>query len=156
MCDHCNYSQLMESSGLEPTANRLKVFEVIGNNNSPLNAREIFNALNRTTDINRVTIYRILKILEGKGLIRRVISGDRSHRFGMAPNAHHRPHAHFFCKRCKNLECLNPECLQLDMTLLERTFPGTIEGAQIRIDGICKNCLKRFGSEDYDPNTIPT
>ena len=142
MCDQCNYVELLQLSGLESTSNRLKVFEVIGNNLSPLTAQEIFNALSRTEYINRVTVYRILNLLEENGLVERISSGDRSHRFGMAPNTHHRPHAHFFCKQCKNLECLNPESLQLDMALLERTFPGTIEGTQIRIDGVCKTCLK--------------
>ena len=142
MCEKCNYVKLLETSGLEPTDNRLKVFEVIGNNTSPLNAQEIFTALNRTENINRVTVYRILNLLEENGLIERIASGDRSHRYGMAPNAHHRPHAHFFCRQCKNMECLNPESLQIDMALLERTFPGTIESTQIRIDGVCKMCMK--------------
>ena len=143
LCHQCDYTSLIKRSGLAPTLNRLKVFEVIGNNNFPLSAQEIFITLKRTNDINRVTVYRILNLLVEKGLVERIISGDRSHRYGMAPNTNHQPHAHFYCKTCNRLECLNPNSLKLDIQSLKRTFPGNIESTQIRIDGVCKNCMKQ-------------
>ncbi len=142
MCYQCNYVHLLENSGLAPTQNRLKLLEVIGNNNYPLNAGEIINILSRSTDINRVTVYRILDLLVEKKLVDRISSGGRSFHYGLAPNEHHQPHPHFYCRECGSMECLNPESLHLDIKPLNRTFPGLIDNIQVCLDGICKNCLK--------------
>ena len=69
MCHHCDYSGLLETSGLGHTTNRHRVFEVIGNNSTPLSAQQIFDTLNRTDNINRVTVYRILDLLVEKRLV---------------------------------------------------------------------------------------
>ncbi|MBW1848638.1 MAG: transcriptional repressor [Deltaproteobacteria bacterium] len=142
MCYQCDYAHLLENSGLGSTPNRLKVLEVIGNNNYPLNAGEIIDILSRSTNINRVTVYRILDLLVEKKLIDRISSGGRSFHYGLAPNEHHQPHPHFYCRECGSMECLNPESLHLDIKPLNLTFPGLIDNVQVCLDGICKNCLK--------------
>ena len=142
MCHQCDYTKLLEESGLEPTPKRLQLLEVIGNNNSPLSARQIFETLKRTHNINRVTVYRILDRLVQIGLVDRISGGGRSFVYGLAPNDNHPAHPHFFCKSCGNLECLNPQSLHVDMEPMQRTFPGSIENIEVRIDGVCKNCLR--------------
>ena len=142
MCQHCDYSNLLDASGLGHTANRHRVLEVIGNNSSPLSAQQIFETLNRTENINRVTVYRILDLLVDKGLVDRINGGGRSFVYGLAPNENHPAHPHFFCKSCGNLECLNPQSLNVDLQPMQRTFAGLIENVEVRVDGVCKNCLK--------------
>jgi Fur family ferric uptake transcriptional regulator len=147
MCARCNYSALLEESGLGYTLNRHRVLEVIGNNNSPLSAQQIFKTMSRNAIINRVTVYRILDLLVEKGLVNRISSGRRSFVYGPAANENHPAHPHFYCRSCGNLECLNPESLNVDTQPLRQTFPGLIEHVEVRVDGICKNCLrteKRF------------
>jgi Fur family ferric uptake transcriptional regulator len=114
---------------------------MIGNNSSPLSARQIFATLRRTDNINRVTIYRILDILVAKGLVDRIRGGGRSFVYGLAPNENHPAHPHFYCKNCGNLECLNPQSLDVNLQAMQRTFPGQIENVEVRVDGVCKNCL---------------
>ena len=142
MCHHCDYSGLLETSGLGHTTNRHRVFEVIGNNSTPLSAQQIFDTLNRTDNINRVTVYRILDLLVEKGLVNRISGGGRSFVYGLAPNENHPAHPHFYCKACGNLECLNPQSLSVDLQSMQRTFAGLIENVEVRVDGVCKNCLK--------------
>jgi len=142
MCHQCNYANLLEASGLTSTPKRLQVLEVIGTNNSPLSAQQIFDTLQRTNTINRVTVYRILDILVERELVDRINSGGRSFVYGLAPNDNHPAHPHFYCKNCGNLECLNPESLNVDMQSMQRTFPGLIENVEVRVDGVCKNCLR--------------
>lgn len=141
MCNQCNYRQMLSMAGLNPTAHRLRVLEVVGNNTYPLNAQEIFETLRRNDPINRVTVYRILDSLVEKGLVQR-ISGGRASFFGLAPNTHHQHHPHFYCRRCGQMDCLTPHSISTDMTALERIFPGQIDNVEIRVDGVCKNCLK--------------
>jgi Fur family transcriptional regulator, ferric uptake regulator len=143
MCHQCNYAGLLKDSGLEPTPSRLRVLEVVGNNNSPLSAQEIFETLRRTRSINRVTVYRILDLLVDNGLVNRLSGGGRSFVYGLAPNEKHPAHPHFYCRQCGHLECLHPQSLALDLDPMQRSFPGLIENIEIRVDGICKNCIRR-------------
>ncbi len=143
MCQQCNYSQLLESASLEATANRLHVLEVIGSCNCPLSATDIYKVLERTEAINRVTVYRILDLLVEHHILERLSTGGRAAYYGLAPNEHHAPHAHFYCRRCGQMDCLHPETLSVDSELFKKTFPGEIARVEIRVDGICKNCLRQ-------------
>jgi len=124
------------------TAHRLHVLEIVGNSPCPLSADEIHETMSRSEDVNRVTIYRILDLLTERKLVERLSSGERSFRYGLAPNRNHPRHAHFYCTECGNIECLSPGALHLSMDSLGRTFPGIIKRAEVRLDGICRNCLK--------------
>jgi Fur family ferric uptake transcriptional regulator len=104
MCGQCDYRLLLQSGGLEPTSNRLRVLEVIGSNSSPVSAQDIFATVSRTAGINRVTVYRILELLASKGLVERLSSGGRSLVYGLAPNENHPAHPHFHCRRCGELQ----------------------------------------------------
>lgn len=140
MCDQCNYEGLLESSGLSRTANRLTVLQIIGNSSHPLSAQEIIEELNKSREVNRVTVYRILDLLVEKGLVERISAGDRSFRYGLAPNSNHRPHSHFYCVECGEMECLSPDQINLDAQPLKRNFLGLIERVEVRFDGVCKDC----------------
>jgi Fur family ferric uptake transcriptional regulator len=143
MCHHCDYARLLDESGLGYTQNRHRIFEVVGNNSSPLSAQQIYDTLNRSDNINRVTVYRILDLLVDNGLVDRISGGGRSFLYGLAPNENHPAHSHFYCKSCGSLECLNPQSLSVDLQPMQRTFPGLIQNVEVRVDGVCKNCLRR-------------
>jgi Fur family ferric uptake transcriptional regulator len=146
MCNRCNYKELLASANLEATPKRLSVLEIVGNNRFPLSAAEIFQTLERSSSINRVTVYRILDLLVDSNVIERISSGGRAFCYGLAPNDHHQPHPHFYCKRCGQMDCLDPESLSVETEPLWKTFPGRIEKVEVRVDGICKNCLKQHSS----------
>lgn len=143
MCHHCNYEQLLGSASLDPTENRLRVLEVVGNNTYPLSAGDIFEILQRTCSINKVTVYRILDLLVAKGIVDRLSTGGRASYYGIAPNDYHLPHPHFYCTHCGRMDCLSPESIQVDTDPLWKTFPGRIERVQVRVDGICRQCARQ-------------
>lgn len=142
MCQDCNYAELLQSASLEATANRLQVLEVVGGSSCPLSASDIYNVVCRSQAINRVTVYRILDLLVEQRILEKLSTGGRAAYYGLAPNRHHAPHAHFYCSRCGQMDCLRPEFLHIDAELLKRTFTGEISRVEIRVDGICKNCSK--------------
>ena len=142
MCHQCNYHELLTSAELEPTANRMRVLEIVGNNSFPLSAGDIFKTLERTSAINRVTVYRILDLLVDHGVVERISSGGRAFYYGLAPNDCHQSHPHFYCKSCGKMDCLSPESLSVETEPLWRTFPGQIDKVEVRVDGVCKDCLK--------------
>ena len=143
MCQRCNYAKLFDAGGLDPTPGRMRVLEVIGNNSSPVSAQDIFTTLSRTAAINRVTVYRILDVLVAKGLVERMNGGGRSQVYGLAPNENHPAHPHFHCRSCGALQCLQPGSLKVDLRGIARSFAGEIQDVEVRVAGICKNCLKR-------------
>ena len=143
MCDQCDYLGLLENSGLGHTANRLSVLQIIGNGSHPLSAQAIIGTLNKTQEVNRVTVYRILDLLLEKKLIERISAGDRSFRYGLAPNVNHQPHSHFYCVECGAMECLSPENIRLDTEPLDSSFLGLIERVEVRFDGICEECRRQ-------------
>ena len=142
MCDQCDYSDFLKERKLEVTENRLRILEILGNNNFPLSAGDIHNTLKRKTSINRVTVYRILDLFVDHGLVQRLSGGGRSFVYGLGPNQYHPVHPHFYCKSCGNLQCLSPQSLNIDTKPIQRTFPGLIQGVEVRVDGVCKNCLE--------------
>jgi Fur family ferric uptake transcriptional regulator len=143
MCDQCDYLDLLEDSGLGHTPNRLRILEIIGDSRHPLSALEIVERINQDQGVNRVTVYRILDLLVEKQLVDRISSGDRSFRYGLAPNANHLPHSHFYCKACGIMECLDPDSARLSMKSLEEKFQGFIERIEVRFDGVCETCRGR-------------
>ena len=142
MCQHCDYSDMLSSMGMTPTPHRKRVLEVIGSNSCPLSVQEIYETLARSKSINRVTVYRILDNLVEKGLVDRLSGGSRAAHYGLAPNENHQPHPHFYCKRCGQMNCLNPGSIVMDMEAFQQMFPGRIDGVEVRVDGLCKNCLR--------------
>ncbi len=142
MCHQCNYEEMLVSSNLEVTENRLHVLEVIGDNGYPLTAGDVFQTLKRNGSINKVTVYRILELLVDRNLVVCLNSFGKSTYYGIAPNENHQPHPHFFCKKCGRIDCLSPNSLHVDSSALWKTFPGQIDGIEIRVDGICKDCIK--------------
>jgi len=143
MCHQCNYEDLLSAADLKVTPNRIRVLEVVGNNKFPLSASDIYNILKRSDTIDRVTVYRILDLLVEHCVVDRISTGGRAFYYGMAPNDYHKPHPHFYCKSCGQMDCLSPESLTVDTGPLWKTYPGRIDKVEIRIDGICKNCEKR-------------
>ncbi len=90
MCERCNYVDLLTSSRLSASENRLRVLEIIGGNKFPLSAADIYQILERRFSINRVTVYRILDLLVDHGVVERISTGGRAFYYGLAPNEHHR------------------------------------------------------------------
>ena len=89
-----------------------------------------------------MTVYRILDLLVERGIVERISTGGRAFYYDLPPNDHHKPHPHFYCKICGQMDCLSPEIFVVDTEPLWKTFPGRIDKVEVRIDGICKNCEK--------------
>jgi Fur family ferric uptake transcriptional regulator len=138
-----NYEELLSGADLKATANRIRVMEVMGNNSYPLSAGDIYEILKRSSTINRVTVYRILDLLVENGVVERISTGGRAFYYDIAPHDHYKPHPHFYCKNCGQMDCLSPEALSVDISPLWKTYPGRIDKVEVRIDGTCKNCEKR-------------
>lgn len=143
MCERCNYEKLMEGVGIRATKHRLAVLRILGNAPNPMTAQEVFDALQARRTINRVTVYRILESLVQGGVVDKISTGDRSFRYGLAPNENHPQHAHFYCRLCGLMTCLPPGSLPLPPGSPSPAVPGIVEKYEIRLDGVCHQCRLR-------------
>jgi Fur family ferric uptake transcriptional regulator len=141
MCNQCDYSEILTRADLEATAHRVRVLEIVGESPYPLSASNIYNTLSRSQSIDRATVYRILDLLVSHHIVERISTGSRAAYYGLAPNENHRAHPHFYCRICGQMDCLSPDSMHLEKNSFIKTFPGRIEKVEIRVDGICKNCL---------------
>ncbi|CAH1001532.1 hypothetical protein LEM8419_02435 [Neolewinella maritima] len=91
------------------------------------------------TDINRVTIYRILNRFVADGLAHRIVADDGRQYFascadGCAHDTAAHGHLHFRCLVCDRVECL-PE--QVAFSLPEGY---RVENYNVTLSGTCNSC----------------
>ena len=99
-------------------------------------------AVRSQMSINKVTLYSMLGPLVGRGLLKRLLAGDRAFRYGRGEARHHPDHPHLVCSRCGVMQCLGPELLPVDIKKLQRKSKRIIKNVDVRFGRICESCLK--------------
>jgi Fur family ferric uptake transcriptional regulator len=142
MCERCEYANMLEGRGVDPTPLRQAVLRSVGEESRPLAAAEIMAVVRAQMSINKVTLYRILDLLVDRGLIKRLSAGDRAFRYDMGETRHHPDHPHFVCHQCGGMECLCPDVLPGNLKNV-KTRGRLIKQVEVRFEGICEACLKK-------------
>ena len=88
-------------------------------------------------DLSLGTVYRNLRQLAGVGLIRSVGVVDGQERF----DGNVSPHGHFVCRECGAV--LDVDLPELDLSALADSPPGLITGVEVRLTGLCRECLEK-------------
>ena len=147
MCERCNYMEMLEGQGVDPTPLREAVLRAIGEKSRPLAAAEIKAAVRHEMSMNKVTLYRILDLLVDRGLVKRLLAGDRAFRYGMGETRHHPDHPHFVCSQCGVMECLGPDLLPGGINKCQTKGKRIIKYVDVRFEGICEKCLNAGACE---------
>jgi len=105
--------------------------------NGIMSAKELQNILK----VDKATIYRNLKNLSLKGIIRETKNSEGAGYYEINCNIHNPIHPHFECKICKKIYCLSPLKTE-DVTNLSNYTNFEIEKIDIKIKGICDECKK--------------
>ncbi|MDA8425592.1 MAG: transcriptional repressor [Treponema sp.] len=136
MADDTTSYDLLEGAGLRPTAIRQRVLSALLSAGRSLSHRDLVELL---PGLDRVTIFRSLKLLKEAALVHGVQGVDGTLRFVVNP-AERRGcpggHAHFLCLECGAMTCL------LDQELPRVGVPAGAEvrGKQLLVYGICPEC----------------
>jgi Fur family ferric uptake transcriptional regulator len=130
----------LTQAGLEATDHRLRVLMAVGNTTHPSSAQEVLDAVRARSDINRVTVYRILDLLVEHEVLNRLDLGEKSRRFCLR-EAHDEGHPHFHCTRCDRYLCLHCDSLPLDHGALD-ALSLDVRHVDIRLEGLCPACRK--------------
>lgn len=116
--------ELINNSNIKLTTARNAILEIFIKASKPLSYEEIKDQL----CMDKATFYRNITKFEEEGLINTFESNDKKRYYEILKN----PHAHFICKNCSQIECLedNKTKILLDGYLVEN----------IIIKGLCPTC----------------
>ncbi len=139
--EHCNSLQVLKDAKLSRTSQRVAVLDMLINAERPLTVIQIFRNINFHQKIHKVTIYRILSSFVAKDIARGIPTDEGINYYEMA--CRHNPvHAHFYCKSCKKMFCLDPATSSRAIELFADLNGFKIEALSLNITGVCSNCNK--------------
>lgn len=135
--DKCNALELLKKHGLKSTKQRVILLELILDLQSIFTAGSLFDQLEERMDL--VTIYRILGVLHGKGIIREILTTDESKMFELSC-IHNPVHPHFSCSQCGEIVCLEALDEDYQSKLLYKYSQYSIDDISIQLRGLCSRC----------------
>ncbi len=130
----------LRSTGLKKTSVRVAVLKHLSDEIKALSQPDLETLVEGRE--NRVTVYRVLRDLEEKGLIHKVYDVEGTARFALCRSCtehqHHDEHLHFNCIECKNVICLDD--INVNIPSLPTGFK--VKNIHFIIEGICEKCNK--------------
>jgi len=146
-------SRALRRAGHRMTKPRLAVVQVLLENDEGLSPDEIHNQGRELyAGLGLVTVYRTLELLDGLGVVRRVHSEERCHRYASAgPDRHY-----LVCERCHRV-------LEFPCGGLESLVEGV--GAQsgfmitehlLELRGVCPECQTAGARPATDDEAAPS
>jgi Fur family ferric uptake transcriptional regulator len=133
--------QSLKDRGVRLTRQRRLLLDLIDNSGKHLDADTLYNmAREKDAKLNRVTVYRTLKMLKEGGLVDEL---DLAHFEG---EKHYyetrlkREHAHIICLRCGRVEEFFGEQLGMVKGQVSSQFGFEIVFARTEIGGYCSHC----------------
>jgi Fur family ferric uptake transcriptional regulator len=131
----------LKAKGVRLTRQRQILLELIDKSGQHLDAESLFQlAKQQDPKINRVTVYRTLKLLKESGLVDEL---DLMHHEG---DQHYyetrmkQEHAHVICLRCGKVEEFYGEPLQRLRKQIETHFGFEVLLARTEVGGYCAHC----------------
>jgi len=118
------------------TKQKQEVINVLKAHDIALSADEVMEKL--ALKMNRVTVYRILERFEKEGIAHRVVGFEGKNYFALCSNCepehHHDRHAHFQCRECKSLRCVDVDVIRPKLDNVQ------IEECRVLLTGLCETC----------------
>lgn len=136
---------LLTRSNGRVTPARIGVLSILLEANAALTHQEIEQlALQYGLSFDRVTLYRALDWLVEQQMAHKIAGVDRTWRYnaqtGISPQ-----HAHFHCKHCEQVFCLE----NLQPALLFTLPAGyRLDDIELNLQGLCPDCAHMVSSQD--------
>jgi Fur family ferric uptake transcriptional regulator len=138
----------LKERGVRLTRQRLILLELLDRSGRHLNAETLYQmAIEKDPKLNRVTVYRTLKLLKKGGLIDELdlmhVEGDQHYYESRLKQEH----AHLICLRCGKIEEFFGEPLQSMRKQVESSFGFKIIVARTELGGYCPDCQPQIERE---------
>jgi Fur family ferric uptake transcriptional regulator len=134
------YEALLTSKGLKKTGTRLHVLDVLSKSKFATSQPFLEHLIGK--DADRVTLYRILKAFEEKGIIHKIIDAHGTANYAICSkdcneHKHQDEHLHFNCTVCEKVYCLD----QIKIPQLNFPKGFKVEHLSLIASGICDMCI---------------
>lgn len=134
-----DFAELLQKNNLHVTAPRLSVLKLIASKESATSQPYLEKHIK--DDVDRVTLYRVLKAFEEKGILHKVIDLQGTANYALCNDhceaGHHDDeHVHFNCTNCHEIYCL--EDFRIPKMDLPKNY--TAESINMLISGTCAYC----------------
>jgi Fur family transcriptional regulator, ferric uptake regulator len=135
--NHQEAETMVRGTGSRITRPRVEVLAVLLGADRALSHAEVEHRVNAALGIDRVTVYRVLGWLNEQGLAHKIAGEDRVSRYNAATHSRSPSHAHFQCKGCGTVICLDT----LHESLRVRLPQGFVsEDVALMVKGFCAGC----------------
>lgn len=128
---------LLSEKGINPSFQRLKIYEFLVMNRCHPTVDMIYNELiKEIPTLSKTTIYNTLNLFQNKGIIIGLTIDENEVRYEPDLN----PHAHFKCTLCNCIYDIPIELPQTDVDLIEG---HKITERHLYLKGICRCCQEK-------------
>lgn len=136
------FNQVLKANQLKVTQPRLRVLDIISTKLSAISQPELEKILG--SEIDRVTLYRILASFEEKGILHKVfdLNGTATYAFcstKCTADHHHDQHVHFICSVCNSVYCLD----EIALPKINLPTDFSLHSIAINAVGICDICNEK-------------
>lgn len=128
------------------TEQRKAILEIfLENEHRHLSAREIIEiSSKRNLNISKATIYRYLNNLTDKGIIKRIITDNKSEAcYQFVTNKKELNSFHMICSECGELMHLDCEEVSHFLEHIKKDHGFNIDTRRVTFYGKCKNCMEK-------------
>lgn len=134
-----DFTQLLKSNGLKVTKPRLRVLEVISDKTTAITQPDLEKVFG--SEIDRVTLYRILASFEEKGILHKIFDLQGTATYAIcstkcSAHHHHDQHVHFICSVCNSVYCLD----EISVPKINIPSNFSLHAIAINAVGICASC----------------
>lgn len=133
------FSSLLKQNELKVTPHRLRVLDEITQKETAISQPDLEKIVG--TEIDRVTLYRILSNFEEKGIVHKIFDLNGTATYAIcSPECseieHLDQHVHFICSVCNNVYCLDE--ISIPNITLPKKF--TLHSFALNAVGLCDKC----------------
>lgn len=132
----------LKKTHLKITKGRIHILEELENAMQPISAEDLFLLLkNKKNHLDLSTVYRTLELFTEKKLVCKIsVLEDGRKLFSL----HGEKHCHYLvCKKCKQIVTIESCPIEKYEKKLEEKTGFLIDGHNLYLYGICKDCFKR-------------
>jgi Fur family ferric uptake transcriptional regulator len=136
-----SFEELLLKHDLKRTKPRLSVLNILSSRKAAMSQPDLEGILGM--EVDRVTLYRVLKAFEEKGIIHKIIDLSGTANYAICSelcsvHEHHDNHVHFNCKVCNQVYCL--DSLNIPSITLPTDFSA--DSINLIVYGTCSICNK--------------
>ena len=140
-----NFEELLQKHDLKRTVPRLSVLAILSARKSAISQPDLEDILGN--DVDRVTLYRVLKAFEEKGIIHKIIDLSGRANYAVCNDSctednHQDHHVHLNCKVCNQVYCL--DSVHVPSIKLPPDF--TVDSINMIVYGTCSSCNKKINA----------